>query len=118
MAMSQVMIALGSNWQQALHIAWASQRLSAILDNVRFSRKLWTEDIHGTGIFYMNRLVAGTTTLSPEALQQVLKTIEADLGRSSHRVTIDLDLMLYDQERYHERDWPRPYIQRLIPDIL
>ena len=116
--MSQVMIALGSNRQQALHIAWVSQRLSAILDNVRFSRKLWTEDIHGTGIFYMNRLAVGTTMLSPEALQQVLKTIEADLGRNSHRVTIDLDLMLYDQERYHERDWPRPYIQRLIPDVL
>ena len=116
--MCQVLIALGSNWQQALHIAWASQRLSAILDDIRFSRLLWTEDIHGTGIFYMNRLAVGTTTLSPEALQQVLKAVEADTGRNSDHVTIDLDLMQYDQQRYHERDWSRPYIQRLIPDIL
>jgi 2-amino-4-hydroxy-6-hydroxymethyldihydropteridine diphosphokinase len=116
--MSQVMIALGSNWQQALHIAWASQRLSAILSDIRFSRLLWTEDIHGTGIFYMNCLAVGTTTLSPEALQQVLKAVEADLGRSGSHVTIDLDLMQYDRQRYHERDWPRSYIQRLIPDIL
>lgn len=116
--MCQVLIALGSNWQQALHMTWASQRLTAILGDIRFSRLLWTEDIHGTGIFYMNRLAVGTTTLSPEALQQVLKAVEADTGRTSDHVTIDLDLMQYDQQRYHERDWSRPYIQRLIPDIL
>jgi len=116
--MCQVLIALGSNWQQALHMTWGSQRLSAILGDIRFSRLLWTEDIHGTGVFYMNRLAVGTTTLSPETLQQVLKAVEADLGRSGSHVTIDLDLMQYDQQRYHERDWSRPYIQRLIPDIL
>lgn len=116
--MCQVLIALGSNWQQALHMTWASQRLTAILSDIRFSRLLWTEDIHCTGVFYMNRLAVGTTTLSPEALQQVLKAVEADTGRTSDHVTIDLDLMQYDRQRYHERDWSRPYIQRLIPDIL
>ena len=67
---------------------------------------------------YMNRLVRGTTSLHYDELQQLLKSIEASTGRSPHSVTIDLDLMQYDQQRYHEKDWPRPYIQQLLPDIL
>ncbi len=39
-------------------------------------------------------------------------------GRTKQQVTIDLDLMLYDDERYHLRDWPHPYIQQLIDDVI
>ena len=38
--------------------------------------------------------------------------------RSREHVTIDLDLMQYDSQRYHLKDWSRPYIQLLLPDIL
>lgn len=116
--MHRVIIALGSNRLPAAHIQWASERMGSLLENVRFSRKLWTEDTHGTGIYYMNRLVAANTTLSMDEIQQELKAIEAATGRSRQHVTIDLDLMLYDEQRFHERDWSRPYIQQLIPDIL
>lgn len=116
--MPQVLIALGSNYLQSAHIEWASQRLSAIVCDLRFSRKLWTKDIHGHGILYMNRLACGTITLSADQMQQALKAIEAETHRTSGCVTIDLDLMQYDDERYHLADWPRPYIQQLIPDIL
>jgi 2-amino-4-hydroxy-6-hydroxymethyldihydropteridine diphosphokinase len=66
----------------------------------------------------MNRLVCGTTDLSEEALQQLLKEIECATGRTKERVTIDLDLMQYDSQRHHEKDWQRPYIQNIIHDIL
>jgi 2-amino-4-hydroxy-6-hydroxymethyldihydropteridine diphosphokinase len=112
-----VIIALGSNWQQAAHIEWATQRLTGLLDVLRLSRKLWTEDIHGTGIFYMNRLAAGTTTLTANELTTALKAIETEARRSPEHITIDLDLMQYGDNRYHFRDWPRPYIQKLLPDI-
>ena len=46
-----------------------------------------------------------------------LKAIEKEGHRSRGHVTIDLDLMLYNDARYHEKDWPRPYIQLLINDI-
>ena len=92
--------------------------MGSLLENVCFSRKLWTEDIHGTGIYYMNRLAVANTTLSMDDLQHELKAIEAATGRSRQHVTIDLDLMQYDEQRFHERDWSRSYIQQLIPDIL
>ncbi len=112
-----VLIAFGSNTIPALHIQWASQRLEQLLVNLRFSKTLWTEDIHGTGHFYMNRLAIGYTTLSVVQLQRTLKHIEAETFRTSERVTIDLDLMLYGSQRYHERDWSRPYIQQLLPSL-
>ena len=114
----RVMIALGSNQQQAVHIQWASERLLHLLDNCQISRCLWTADIKGTGKWYMNRLVMGQTDLSADDLQVLLKKTEAETGRTKAVVTIDLDLMQYDDCLYHEKDWQRPYIQNIIQDIL
>jgi len=144
--MSQVIIALGSNTRQAVHIQWASQRLACLLHEARFSRTLWTTDIKGTGVMYMNRLVRGTTDLPAEELIAQLKAIERKAGRypaplptplpsqlPSPRegsgvglgggfrcgpVPLDLDILLFDNVRHHLADWSRTYVQQLIADIL
>lgn len=115
--MHQVLIAIGSNYLQNAHIQWASGRLVSLLYNICLSRKLWTQDIHGNGQWYMNRLAAGYTSLSVDEISTSLKQIEKDTCRTKDCVTLDLDLMLYDNQRYHLCDWPRPYIQQLLPDI-
>ena len=116
-SMFNVLIALGSNNHPCAHIRWASQRLSCLLSDVRLSRIIWTQDIHGTGIRYANRLMAGYTTLAVDELQRQLKAIEAESRRTKECVTIDLDLMQYGDQRYHLNDWSRPYIKSLLPDI-
>ena len=113
-----VIIALGSNERQAVHIRWATERLSCLLDDVHYSRILWTADVKGSGKWYMNRLVAGTTELPKEALEQWLKKTEAETGRTKEKVTIDLDILQYDDQRYHEKDWERKYVVDIINDIL
>ena len=113
-----VIIALGSNYQQAVHIRWASERLACLLEEVRYSRMLWTADVKGSGKWYMNRLMTGTTTLSKEVLEQWLKKTEAETGRTKEKVTIDLDILQYDDQRYHEKDWQRKYVVDIINDIL
>ena len=113
----QVLIALGSNSRPTVFMAWAAGRLTALLSDVRFSRIIWTKDVKGGGRLYMNRLAYGTTDLTALELQQALKAMEAETGRSRELVTLDLDLMQYDQERHHLNDWPRPYIQQLLPDL-
>ena len=110
----RVLIALGSNYQQAAHLQWAVQRLSQFVTDLH----LRTPDVKGSGLMYMNQLALGTTTLSAVDLEQALKASETATGRNHQQVTIDLDLMLYDDERFHLRDWPRPYIQQLIDDVL
>ena len=116
--MHKVLIAIGSNCRQSVHVQWASQWLTRFLDNCRLSRCLWTPDIKGTGRWYMNRLAVGETPLTIAELEQQLKVIEVRLGRTRQQVTIDLDLMLYDDEQHHLTDWPRPYIQQLLPDMV
>ena len=112
-----ILVALGSNYHQCAHIHWATQRLSYLFSDVRFSRIIWTQDIHGTGIRYANCLMAGYTTLAVDELQRQLKAIEAESRRTKECVTIDLDLMQYGDQRYHLNDWSRPYIKSLLPDI-
>ena len=112
--MANVLIALGSNYHQSAHIQWASQRLAALMANVTLSPVLWTPDIHGRGLWYMNRLLRAQTTLSPTQLTALLKQIEQETQRTSQHVTIDLDLMQYGHQRYHLTDWERPYIQKLL----
>ena len=115
--MHKVLIAIGSNERQSVHVQWASERLSQLLDNIRLSSRLWTTDVKGSGRWYMNRLAAGNTLLTVQELEQQLKQLERATGRNQERVTLDLDLMQYDNDRYHLNDWPRPYIQRLLPDM-
>jgi 7,8-dihydro-6-hydroxymethylpterin-pyrophosphokinase len=64
--------------------------------------------------------VAGTidSNISASELIQRLKAIESETHRDKQHVTIDLDLMLYNSQRFHEQDWPQPYIQQIINDIL
>ena len=112
--MASVLIALGSNYHQSAHIQWASQRLSTLLNDVTMSPVLWTPDIHGRGLWYMNRLLWGKTMLSSTQLTTLLKHIEQETQRTKQHVTIDLDLMQYDQQRHHLDDWERPYIQLLL----
>ena len=112
--MANVLIALGSNYHQSAHILWASQRLAALLADVTLSPILWTPDIHGRGLWYMNRLLRARTMLSPTQLTALLKQIEQETQRTKQHVTIDLDLMQYDDQRFHHDDWQRPYIQNLI----
>jgi 2-amino-4-hydroxy-6-hydroxymethyldihydropteridine diphosphokinase len=68
---------------------------------------------------YLNQLVAATTALTVDALQTALKDIEIHLGRTDDDrrqgiVRIDLDLLQYEQQRYHLRDWDRYYVKELI----
>ena len=53
-------------------------------------------------------------------LNEVLKETEKRLGRTHNEdgiVTIDLDLLQYDETQYHLRDWSRSYVKNLINEL-
>lgn len=116
--MPKVILSVASNAQAAAHLQWAAERLASQFGTIHISRKLWTADVHGTGVYYLNQLAVTTTVLTAAALEQRLKDIEAETRRTKGNVTLDLDLLLYGTQRYHEADWSRTYIQQLITDIL
>jgi 2-amino-4-hydroxy-6-hydroxymethyldihydropteridine diphosphokinase len=128
---------LGSNYEQANNLSEARECLSRLFADIRYSSELWTEPIGnkkkpvcpegqtGEDVYYalyLNQLAEATTSLSPEEINLQLKAIESALGRTPVLrqrgiVPIDLDLLLYDDQRFHERDWQRPYVTRLLHEV-
>jgi 2-amino-4-hydroxy-6-hydroxymethyldihydropteridine diphosphokinase len=100
--MSLVAIALGSNLgDRRAHLAWAIDELTARLDDVRVSSILETEPV---GVPdeqppYLNAAITGRTDLAPEALLDLLLSLERARGRERPSLlaprTLDLDLIFY-----------------------
>ena len=132
----RVMLCLASNCQQEQYMAAARERLATLMGDPRFTSEHWTEPVatHGDRnavqtdsaqrssphVLYLNQLATGTTALGVEALNQRLKEIERELDRKhdgSGIVTIDIDLLEYDGEHYHLRDWERDYVKDLLIEL-
>ena len=117
----KVIISLASNDHQEQHLEAARQQLTLLLSDLHFTTEHWTDPVHNLyPAQYLNQLCEGTTTFSASLLEEVLKEIEKRLGRTKNEdgiVAIDLDLMLYDDERHHLRDWERHYIKDLLGEL-
>ncbi len=120
MILHKVILSLASNYQQQDNLAEAHRRLDLMLRCRRYTEAIWTEPINARRPnLYLNQLLYAETTLRVEELQQALKDIELDMGRTADDrreglVRIDLDLLQYDDERFHLRDWERPYVKKLL----
>ncbi len=118
----KVVIALGSNVQQQYHIDLAKICLEATFDDMTFSKSIWTNPIGLSSDKFLNVLGVGYTNVNQERTVQALKNIERKCGRkvaASRKgvIAIDVDLMLFDTERFHEQDWNRGYMKRLLSQM-
>ena len=117
----QIIISLASNEDQETHMAAAREQLVQLLTEARFTSAIWTEPINCSRKEpYLNQLCQGTTALGEGLLCEVLKETEKRLGRTRNEdgiVAIDLDLLQYDDQRHHLRDWNRNYIKDLLKEL-
>ena len=113
-----VIISLASNENQETNMAKAREQLTQLLTEAHFTSAIWTEPINCIRKEpYLNQLCRGTTAFSEGLLCEVLKETEKRLGRTRNEdgvVAIDLDLLQYDSQRHHLRDWGRSYVKDLI----
>lgn len=135
-----VLIALGSNLGD--RAGWMQRALDALRTHVTLTAvspiletaPMYLED---QPTFY-NAAARGTTELGPRALLNVLKQIEADLGRQRRERNgpreIDLDVVAYGALSYrgtfaegaleipHPRAWERAFViqplMKIAPDVL
>lgn len=116
-----VIISLASNVNQKANLEQARQLLSGIVHNPKFTQEKWTEPINTScKNLYLNQLCKGSIEVSSDLLNIVLKETEQRLGRQQNAeklVTIDLDLLLYDNQKYHLKDWDRSYIKDLLEEL-
>jgi 2-amino-4-hydroxy-6-hydroxymethyldihydropteridine diphosphokinase len=116
-----IIISLASNYDQQGNLAKAREQLKVLLSDIQFTKELWTHPVNNHRQEpYLNQLCQATTNLGANLLSEVLKELEKRLGRTHNEegiVTIDLDLMAYDGQRYHLKDWDRSYIKELISEL-
>lgn len=116
-----IIISLASNENQETNMAAARTQLEQLLTEVQFTSTIWTEPINTLRKEpYLNQLCKGTTALGEGLLCEVLKELEKRLGRRRNEdgiVAIDLDLLQYDDQRHHLRDWNRVYVKDLINEL-
>ena len=121
--MHHVIISMASNRFQKKNLSKARRCLEEILSDIHFTAEYWTEPVNtNRKDTYLNQLAEGDTPLDEAELTERLKSTELQFGRTQAKrslgiVTIDLDILLYDQEKRHIRDWDRPYVQLLIDEL-
>ena len=117
----QIIISLASKENQEANMAAARTQLTQLLTEVHFTSAMWTEPVNTSRKTpYLNQLCKGTTAFGEGLLCEVLKETEKRLGRTRNEdgiVTIDLDLLEYDGQRHHLRDWNRDYIKNLLNEL-
>ena len=116
-----IIISLASNIDQQKHLQAAREQLSLLFNNISYTTEHWTEPVNSIRKEpYLNQLCQGTTSFGANLLNEVLKEIEKRLRRTHNDdgiVTIDLDLLAYDNQRYHLKDWSREYVKHLLIEL-
>ena len=120
----RVILSLAANRFQVRNLSRARQCLEEILPDLHYTREHWTQPIGNSNRrdAYLNQLASGMTTMDEESLNARLKQMEVSFGRSEQKrrlgiVPIDLDILQFDGERRHLRDWERPYVKELLVEL-
>ena len=116
-----IIISLASNEGQEAHLTAAREQLTQLLTEAYFTSAIWTEPVNSPRKEpYLNQLCQGTTGFSEGLLCEVLKETEKRIGRTHNEdgiVAIDLDLLQYDRQQHHLRDWSRDYVKNLLNEL-
>ena len=117
-----VILALGSNDEGDHRVKQALAILQQILDVTKVSSIMQTHPIGDLPGPFHNCLVTGYTSAPVDQLTRQLKQTERRCGdqkslRRQGKIVMDIDLMEYDGDRYHLKDWQRPYIRQLLTEI-
>ena len=121
--MHNILIALGTN-VIADRIRFVETCLEQSFEEVRFTQTIPTEPIgeRFKGKQFFNAVMAGKTFMARNEVVEQLKRIEQLAGKTQDKrnigvVEADIDLLMYDDEKLHEKDWQRPYIKELVEEL-
>ena len=121
MKVHKVIISLASNENQEVNLTKAREQLTQLMAEVHFTSAIWTEPVNSNCMEpYLNQLCKGTTAFGEGLLCEVLKETEKRIGRIKNEdgvVAIDLDLLAYDGQKHHLRDWSRDYVKNLLSEL-
>ena len=119
-----IIISIGSNYNQKENISFAKKKLAGMLgEQTSFTRDMWTEPVGIQSEKFINYICISTTRHTLLQLTKAFKQLEKKCERSKKndpisKIPLDIDILLYGNQRYHEKDWERQYIQELLNDFF
>ena len=113
-----VIIAIGSNVSRD-NLAKCAPLLSEYMEVDSKSDIITTDAIGMKSPQFANQLLSGTTAETLDSLTRLTKDTESALGRKRGTgiVSIDIDILQYDDVRLHLHDWEREYVKQLYCQI-
>lgn len=102
----------------------AKRQIATIIADVVYSQMVWTEPVGiKTNNLFLNCVGVAETRYAYNQLKHAFKRIERRIGdshglRTTGCVRLDIDILEYDDIRYHEADWNRPYMKELLDEAL
>ena len=119
-----IIISIGSNYNQKENISFAKKKLAGMLgEQTSFTRDMWTEPVGIQSEKFINCICISTTRHTLLQLTKAFKQLEKKCERSKKndlisKIPLDIDILLYGNQRYHEKDWERQYIQEQLNDLF
>lgn len=118
----QVILALGTNVNQERNMKQVMRLLAATWPYMKFTTPKWTQPIGMASDLFYNCLAYTEVEESLEELTEKVKNMERICGntraeRSLNRIQMDIDILLYDDNKLHIDDWQRDYVQELMKEI-
>ncbi len=117
-----VILSIGSNDDNEDVIEKAKMLLQNTSANTVFTRTLHTNDVTKRGRKYWNCMAQLHTAHTYKQFCSCLKQIENRCGdrkalRTRGIVRMDIDVLAFDQARFHDDDWKRYYVKLLHKEL-
>lgn len=88
--------------------------------DAEFSSFYTTEDIHGSGIVYLNSVVKIQDQRPADEINSICKEIETKAGRikGNPEIALDLDVVVQNRTILREKDYHQPYFQKGYKQLI
>lgn len=118
----RVILALGTNVNQERNMIQVMRLLVNTWPDMKFTTPKWTQPIGIASDLFYNCLAYTKVEETLEELTEKVKNMEQICGdtraeRSLNRIQMDIDILLYDDNKLHIDDWQRDYVQELMKEI-
>lgn len=113
--MHKFILSLGSNCHSHKSMEKTKELLIENTECIDFTSVVKTKPYNMIANLFLNCLAWGTTQLNYAHFLDMTKNIETICGNSKQlrqegKVVMDIDILMFDNKRYHEHDWSREYI--------
>lgn len=119
--MHRIVLSIGTNFNRETNAKLVKEIISEAYQKVQFSEELLTEPVGDVmnDEKYLNFLACCFTEDESDQIVAKTKQMETQCGntkllRKEGKIAMDIDLLKYDDQRFHESDWSRDYVKKLI----